>query len=334
VNDIVPTIYEVVGIQPPDVVNGYPQDPIHGVSLAYTFDDPDAEGRLHTQYFEIMGSRGIYHDGWFAAAFGPRAPWTPGLPAGFFDEQGHLAWSPDQDRWELFDLEADWSQANDLADEMPEKLAAMKEIFIMEFAKNQGFPIGGGLWVPVVRPDLRLGSPYTEWTFSGDITRLPEFAGPALGNRESLVTIDLDVPPEANGVLYALGGFSAGLSLYVRDGILAYEYNLFEIQRTHIEAQAPLRAGRAEIEVLTRYAEKRPAGPLEVTLRVDGAEVAKGVVPVSAPLGFTANDCFDVGTDLGSPVSIDYFDEAPFAFDGEIRQVRVQYTDVPSAQHQ
>ena len=108
-NDIVPTIYEILGITPPLVVNGVPQDPIDGVSFAYTFNDPNAKGQLRTQYFEVMGSRAIYHDGWMASAFGPRAPWQPGLPKGIRE------WTPDKDKWELYNLEDDWSQANDLA---------------------------------------------------------------------------------------------------------------------------------------------------------------------------------------------------------------------------
>ena len=108
-NDVVPTIYEIVGITPPRVVNGIPQDPIDGVSFAYALNDPDAPGRLVTQYFEIMGSRAIYHDGWMASATGPRLPWVPGLPPGIED------WTPDQDQWRLYNLDEDWTQANDLA---------------------------------------------------------------------------------------------------------------------------------------------------------------------------------------------------------------------------
>jgi len=326
VNDIVPTIYEVVGITPPKVVNGFQQDPIQGVSMAYTFNDANAKGRLVTQYFEIMGSRGVYHDGWFAGAFGPRAPWVPGLPKGFFDAKGQLVWSPDNDTWELYNLDEDWSQANDLAARMPEKLAQMKELFTIEFAKNQGFPVGGGLYVPMVRPDLRITPPYKEWTFAGALTRMPEFAAPALGNTENVVTIDAELPAGPSGVLYALGGFSAGLSLYVKDGVLSYEYNLFEIQRTQIKAKGKLPTGKVKIEVTTNYAVKKPAGPLDVVLKVNGQEVAKGQVPVSAPLGFTANDCLDIGTDLGSPVSLDYYDNAPFKFTGKIERVLVRYT--------
>jgi len=326
VNDVVPTIYEVVGITPPTIVNGFPQDPIEGVSMAYTFDDATAKGRLLTQYFEILGSRGIYHDGWFAGAFGPRTPWLPGLPKGFFDAQGRLTWSPDNDQWELYHLDEDWTQANDLADRMPEKLAQMKELFAIEFARNRGYPVGGGLFIPVVRPDLRMAPPYKEWTFAGALTRMPEFAAPALGNKENVVTLDAEIPAKANGVLYALGGFSGGLSLYVKDGRLAYEYNLFEIQRTQIKASSKLPKGKHRIEVVTKYAERKPAGPLDVVLKVDGKEVARGQVPVSAPLGFTANDCLDIGTDLGSPVSVDYYDRAPFKWNGGIDVMQVRYT--------
>jgi hypothetical protein len=319
VNDVLPTIYEVLGIITPRMVNGNPQDPIDGVSFAYTFGDAKAKGRLLTQYFEIMGSRAIYHDGWIASAFGPRAPWVPGAPPGI------LEWTPDKDKWELYNLEEDWSQANDLADTMPEKVAQMKEIFAIEAAKNQVLPVGGGLWVPIFHPELRISPPYTEWTFSGDITRMPEFCAPALGNKPNFVTIDAEIPVNANGVLYALGAFSGGLTCYVKDGILCYEYNLFEIMRTTIRTKEKLPTGKVKIEVQTAYAVPKPAGPLNVTLKVNGKAVAEAQVPVSAPLLFTANDCLDIGIDLGSPVSLDYYDKAPFAFNGRIWNVHVRY---------
>jgi arylsulfatase len=133
------------------------------------------------------------------------------------------------------------------------------------------------------------------------------------------------VPANASGVIYALGGFSGGLALYVKDGVLSYEYNLFEIQRTHIKAKGKLPTGKAKIEVETIYVERKPAGPLKVVLKVDGKEVASGQVPVSAPLGFTANDALDFGIDLGSPVGIEYYDQAPFKFNGTIEGAQVKY---------
>jgi len=320
VNDVVPTIYDIIGITPPRVVNGIPQDLFDGVSFRSTFNDAKAKEVKHTQYFEVLGSRGIYHDGWMASAFGPRAPWLPGLPKGIHE------WTPDKDTWELYNLSDDWSQANDLADKMPAKLADMKELFLIEFTKNSGLPIGGALWVMVFHPELRLMPPYTSWTFPGAITRMPEVAAPALGNRDNVVTVDADVPANATGVLYALGGFSGGLALYVKDGTLTYEYNLFEIMRTHIKAKERLPTGKVKIEVETSYVDRKPAGPLNVVLKVNGKEVASGVVPVSAPLVFTANDALDFGIDLGSPVGLEYYDQAPFKFNGTIEQAHVEYT--------
>ncbi|MDA8239341.1 MAG: arylsulfatase [Nitrospiraceae bacterium] len=320
VNDVVPTIYDIVGITPPSVVNGIPQDHFDGTSFAYSFADAKAKGRKLTQYFEIMGSRGIYHDGWMASAFGPRIPWVPGLPPGIRE------WTPDKDKWELYNIEEDWSQANDLAGKHPEKLAQMKELFAMQIAENKGLPVGGGLWVPIFHPEMRISTPYKEWNFVGNITRMPEFTAPALGNRPNVVTIYAEIPDKANGVLYALGGFSAGLTTYVKDSALCYEYNLFEIMRTSICSKEDLPRGKVKIEVDTTYVEPKPAGPLKVVLKVNGKEAASGVVPVSAPLLFTANECLDIGSDLGSPVSPDYYDKAPFKFNGTIEKVNVKYT--------
>jgi len=178
--------------------------------------------------------------------------------------------------------------------------------------------------------ELRAKPPYTSWTFPGAITRMPEVAAPALGNTANLVTLVVDLPPNANGVLYALGGFSGGLTLYLKDGVLSYEYNLFEIQRTAIRAKDKLSAGKVKIEVETSYVEPKPAGPLEVVLKANGKKVASGVVPVSAPLVFTANDCLDFGIDLGSPVGLEYYDRAPFKLNGTIEGARVSYLGTPA----
>lgn len=318
-NDITPTIYEILDITPPREVKGTTQDSIDGVSMAYSFNDSRAKGQLLTQYFEIMGSRSIYHDGWMASAIGPRLPWVQGV------DPAILTWTPDRDTWELYNLEEDWSQANDLAEQMPEKVAQMKDTFLIEVTKNKGLPIGGGLFVMVLHPELRITPPYTEWTFPGNFVRMPEFTAPTLGNRNNLVTIDAEIPVDANGVLYKLGAHSGGLTLFVEDGILCYEYNLFIIQRTKIRAKDKLPTGKVKIEVETAYVEQKAAGPLKITLRVNGKEVAEGIVPVSAPLGFTANDCLDIGQALGAPVSMDYREKAPFKFNGKIEQVHVKY---------
>ena len=319
-NDIVPTIYDIVGIVPPHTVNGEPQMPLAGASFARTLGDRNAPGGKKTQYFEIMGSRGIYHDGWMASARGPRLPWVPGQPPGI------ATWTPDNDTWELYHLDEDWSQAHDLAADQPEKLAQMREMFMVEAARNEVLPVGGGLWVPVYHPELRIAPPYREWEFSGDTIRMPEFCAPALGNKNNVVTIDVDIPANANGVLYALGAAAGGLTLYLDEGYLCYEYNLFILQRTKIRSEGKVPPGRGTLTVTTQYADPRPAGPLDITVARNGETLAGGQVPISAPLLFTANDCLDIGTCLGSPVSLDYRERAPFPFEGQIHRVHVAYT--------
>jgi arylsulfatase len=136
-----------------------------------------------------------------ASAFGPRVPWQQGLPPGIKE------WSPDHDTWELYNLNDDWSQAEDLADELPEKLSQMKETFAIEAARNSVYPVGGGLWIIPLHPEL-VSTPYREWNSTGDIVRMPESCAPALGNRANTVTIDAEICQNAHGVLYALGANS------------------------------------------------------------------------------------------------------------------------------
>ena len=317
--DVVPTIYEILGITAPGEVNGIHQDPIDGTSFAYSIDDAGAPGRHRVQYFEIMASRSIYEDGWMASATGPRLPWVPGAPPGI------ATWTPDADQWELYHLDEDWSQARDLAAEHPEKLAQLKELFAIEAAKNQVLPVGAGLWVPVYHPEYRISVPYTQWEMTGDTVRVPEFCAPALGNKPNVVTIEATVGDNANGVLYKLGGAGGGLTAFVVDGVLTYEYNLFLVQRTTIAASRPLPAGEVKIEIETSYVEPRAGGPLRVVLRVNGDEVGSGTVPVSAPLLFTGNDCLDIGRAYGGAVSRAYVDRMPFAFDGRIDRVHIAY---------
>ncbi|MFV0366570.1 MAG: arylsulfatase, partial [Mangrovibacterium sp.] len=316
--DIVPTIYDVVGIQAPKIVNGFAQDPIEGVSMAYSFADSKAEGRRKIQFFDILGSRGLYYDGWFASAFGPRKPWVPGLPEGAAD------WNPENDTWELYNIDEDWSQANNLAKSNPKKLAEMKSMFLTESAKYKNLPIGGGFWAAFLHPEDAPKTPYTEWNFIGRIERMPEHAAPKLGTRSTKVSMEIDVPKKAEGVLYSLGGFSGGLSCYVKDGYLCYEYNMFEISRTNIKSKTKLPSGKVNLEVVSKM-QGGPMSAMDVTLKVNGEIVAEEQVPSTVVFNFTCNDCFDLGRDLGSPVSHDYYDNAPFMFNGEIEKTHIEY---------
>ena len=317
--DIVPTIYEMVNIKAPKVVNCYNQDVMDGVSMMYSINDPTAKGTRTTQFFDIMASRGIYHDGWFASAPGPREPWVGGLPKGIKE------WSPLTDKWELYNIDEDWSQSNDLAAKNPQKLEELKALFIEESKKNKNMPIGGGLWsTALYHPEDAPAPKYSSWQFEGSMSRMPEPTAPKLGKVSSLVTLEVETSANANGVLYALGGFSGGITCYIKNGYLNYEFNLFEVQRTKVRSGKKLSAGKQKIEIESRL-ENAIGGPMNITLRVNGEIVAQGKVPAAMSLHFTSNESFDIGSDTGSPVSLDYYKQAPFVFNGKIGKTQVAY---------
>lgn len=318
VNDIAPTLYDVLGITPPTVVEGRDQKPLDGTSLAYTFDDPAQPPRKSVQYFENNASRGIYADGWYACAFGPFVPWDTPSTA-----QRLAHWDPESEPWELYDLNKDFSQANDLAATQPQKLEEMKALFRTVSRDNLVWPIGAGLWLRI-HPEDRIKSPYTKWRFDTATTRMPEFAAPGLGRQDNRVEIALDVPENASGVIYALGGFSGGLTLFMDNGVLVYEYNMLVIERYQARSASPIPAGQHAILVETAFESGKAMAPAKVVLKVDGEEVGAVVVARTVPAAFTASETFGVGVDLGSPVSPDYFDRAPFRFEGKIDSVNVE----------
>lgn len=317
VNDIAPTIYEAARIVPPKSVDGVVQDPFDGVSMAYTFANPKAAPQKHTQYFEFMGARGIYHDGWMASVTGPRLPWS-------LDLSGYLNWDSSKDQWQLYRLDRDYSQAQDLAAREPAKLAEMKALFDREARANKVYPVGGGAFV-LLNPAQRQASGLTQWHFTEAVTRMPETVAPNIKSRDNLVTVTADLPGDASGVLYALGGAGGGIALYIDNGVLVYEYNALVLRRTKVRALGKLPAGPARIEVETRMAAPRRGAPAEVVLRVNGQEVGRGTVPMTVPLLFTGSETFDVATDLGSPVSMDYAGKAPFSFNGRVLSVDIKY---------
>ena len=313
--DIVPTIYDILDITPPKVVSGAEQMPIDGRSLAYTFKDADAPTTKQEQFFDNFASRGIYKDGWMACTFGPLYPWDPANnPARM------KGWNSEDDVWELYDLRNDFSQANDLAAGHPERLAKLKEEFLVAAEDNKDFPIGGAIWTRI-HPEDVVKTKYTSWTFGPNTRRMPEFTAPGLGKKNNRVEIDLEVGDKASGVLYALGGAAGGLTCYMEDGYLCYEYNLMIIERYTVKSKQPIVAGEHTIVVDTSLS--KPGAPLTVAMTVDGDEVAKMTTRISVPAAFSASETFDVGVDLGSPVSPAYEERRPFEFDGKIRKVQV-----------
>ena len=318
VNDVAATIYDVLGIEPPHRVDGVEQDPLDGVSMAPTFDDIDAPTGKRTQYFEVMGSRGVYHDGWFAGAFGPRTPWVA-------DTSGLAGWDPDDDVWELYHLERDYSQADDLAEQMPHKLAELRDMFTIQAATNKVLPIGAGLYL-AYHPQESRASTLSEWTFFPGQTRIAEALAPKFTTGFStLATIDVTVPDAAEGVLYCVGGIAGGFTAYLDEGHLRAEYNTLGVYRYKASSADPVTAGEHQLQVEVRFDNTEREAPATITLRVNGADVGTGRVERSVAAAFTASETFDIGTDLGSPVALDYHHRAPFAFTGTIHRAHITY---------
>jgi arylsulfatase A-like enzyme len=315
VNDIAPTLYEIIGIKPPQSVNGFKQDPLDGRSFVSTFADPKAPEVKRTQYFDNNGSRAIYHQGWIACTFGPLIPWLPGAP-------GLTNWDANQDPWELYNLTNDFSEADDLAAKEPKRLAELQKVFDQQATANKVFPLGAGIWLRL-HPEDRIKTPYHSWTFDRTTTRMPEFTAPGLGRESSRVRVEAEWGENASGVLYALGGSSGGITLFMDQGRLNYEYNMMIIERYKAQTDK-IPTGKHTIEVETSLASNQPLSPAQVVIKVDGKEAARTTVQRTVPAAFTPSESFDVGIDLGAPVALDYAERRPFAFDGKIDKVKVE----------
>ncbi|CAE6851610.1 hypothetical protein R75461_07501 [Paraburkholderia nemoris] len=317
VDDIAPTIYDVLDIKAPQSVNGIAQIPLDGVSMRNSFNDANASSTHHAQYFETFGSRAMYKDGWVASVFGPRTPWVASLA-------GLAGWDPRKDQWALYHIDNDYSQAVDLAAQYPQKLAELEALFDAEARANNVYPVGAGMY-PLLNPRDRVGSRQTEWHFDDETRRVPDFVAPRLGAFSNRVTVEADVPVEASGVLYKLGGTAGGVTLYFDKGHLHYEYNAMAMWRTKLLSPKTIPPGHHRIEMDTLVTSPGRDAPADLILLVDGVEVAKATTPVTASLAFSASETFDVGANPGSSVSLDYFDRAPFKFNGRIADVHVVY---------
>ncbi|TNJ41247.1 arylsulfatase [Tamlana fucoidanivorans] len=321
VNDIASTIYDILDITPPKVVNGVEQQPLDGTSMVYTFNNPETKTTKGAQYFEILGSRGVYHDGWFAGTFGPKKPWST-------DPTGIINWEPEKEEWELYNLNEDYSQAENLADKNPEKLGELKAIFDKEATDNLVYPIGASFYTVFYSPSELPSSPLTEWSFYEGQERIPEAMAPKfVSGRSTVAIIDTEINNNTEGVLFALGGISSGFTVYIDKGFLKAEYNAMTLNRYKVASTTTIPTGKVKIEVETTYDTKERLAPATITLKVNGKEVGQGRIERSVPALHTASETFDIGVDLGSPVSLDYYDRVPFRFNGKIEKIYIKYID-------
>jgi len=232
-----------------------------------------------------------------------------------------------KDAWELYNLSQDFSQSKNLAQENPKKLAELKKLFDKEAQDNLVYPIGASLYTAFFNPHELPSSPQTEWTFYEGQDRIPEAMAPKFqSGRDSLAVIEAEIDQGAEGVLFALGGISAGFTVYMDKGLLKAEYNAMTLNRYKIASASAIPTGKVKIEVETKFDSQERMAPATVTLRVNGKQVGQGRVERSVPGTFTASETFDVGKDLGSPVALDYHKRAPFKFNGKINRIHIAYT--------
>jgi arylsulfatase A-like enzyme len=312
--DVAPTILEVAGLPQPVFVNGVQQRPIEGVSMAYSFDDARAPERHETQYFEMNGNRGIYHKGWTAVTK-HRTPWLTGevkLPA--FDE----------DIWELYDTNTDWSQAHNLAPEMPDKLHELQRLWLIEAVKYNVLPLDDR-FTERSNPDIagrpQLVKGHRQLLFGG-MGRLTENSIISYKNKSHSVTADVEVPPSgAEGVIIAVGGLTGGWSLYAKDGKPKYCYNFYGLNRYTVEGTSKIPPGQHQVRMEFEYDGGGLAKGGTVTLYLDGKEVGAGRVDQTEPFVFSADETCDVGDEFGSPVTPDY--PARKKFSGAVNWVEI-----------
>jgi arylsulfatase A-like enzyme len=322
--DVAPTVLEAAGLPHPSTVDGVPQHPIEGVSMRYSFDGGAEADRRTTQYFEMFCNRGIYHEGWTAVTR-HSTPWVM-VPLPPLEE----------DVWELYDTTSDWSQAHDLAAQMPEKVAELQELWLEEARKYNVLPLDDRRIERfnadlAGRPTLVKGN--SQILFGG-MGRLTENTVLNIKNKSHAITAQVIVPAEsAQGVIIAQGGAFAGWSLYAKDGKPTYCYNLLGLQRFKIQGDSALPAGEHQVRMEFAYDGGGLAKGGTVTLYVDGDEVGQGRVEGTVPMVFSADETADVGSDNASPVSDDY-GPTDNAFNGTVNWVQIDLgEDAEDADH-
>ena len=313
--DVAPTILEAAGLPQPTFVNGVLQEPLHGVSMLYSFNDAKAAERHETQYFEMVCNRGLYHKGWTAVTRHGNLPWV------VVGAQPPLS----DDVWELYDTSKDWSQAHDLAKEMPEKVAELKRLFDLEASKYNVFPLDDRK-AERTNPDLA-GRPQvvrgsTQLLFSG-MRRIGENTAINTKNKSHSVTAEIEIPQTgAKGVIAAHGGHMGGWSLYAHDGTLKYHYNFLGLLRSEVTASSKLPAGKHQVRMEFAYDGGGLGKGAGITLYVDGAKVGEGRVARTHAYLFSMDETMDVGSEAGEPVSPDY-GPRDNQFSGKIHWVQI-----------
>src|SRR5215203_3456036 len=317
--DVAPTVLEAAGLPQPIAVDGVQQKPIEGVSMLYAFNDATAAEQHETQYFEMFGNRGIYHKGWTAVTR-HKTPWLL---------VGETVPPFDNDTWELYDTNKDWSQSNNLAKQMPDKLLHLQRLWLIEATRYNVLPLDDRVAERLNadlagRPVLIKGK--TQILFGG-MGRLSENSVINVKNKSHSVTADIEVPAAgAEGVIIAQGGNIGGWTLYAKGGKLKYCYNLLGIQQFFAESEGQIPAGQHQVRMEFAYAGGGLGKGGTATLFIDGKNVGRGEIAATAAMLFSADDGCDVGSDTGSPISPDYGPRGN-EFSGRVKGVQISIDD-------
>ena len=317
--DIAPTVLEAVGIPEPKTVDGIEQEPMDGTSFLYTLDDPGADERHTVQYFENYGSRAIYKDGWWACAKLDRIPWdlTPKTLKRF--EPG--AYDPEQDVWQLYYLPDDFSQANDLAAQRPDKLTELKELFWQEAERNRVFPLLGGFAAFFgILPPLPT---VTRFSFAGDVQNIGPTMIPRIQGHSYAIEAHLNIPDGgAEGVLVANSDFIGGFALWIDDkGLLNHTYQFLGVETYKQTSTRPIPTGKVTVTMQFEIDQPEPGSGGRVTLWANDEQIGEGTMPHTVAMIFTTYAGMDIGRDNGGVVDLAYEDKAPYAFTGTIKEV-------------
>jgi len=318
--DIVPTILEATGIKAPETVNGITQRPIEGVSMAYTFADAGAPSTRTTQYFEMAGNRGIYNDGWMANTTPFAPPWDLAT--------GKLPDVTNGYKWELYHLTEDFTQNNDLAAKMPDKLKEMQALFLTEAAKYNVLPLDNTAFSRLLtkRPSAVAGK--TVFTYTGANAGIPVGNAPEIMNKDFTITADVTIPKGgAEGMIVTFGGRFGGYGFFLQKGKPVFVYNLLDLERFRWEGGIggkigedffgrALPPGKHTLVFDFKYDGPGPGKGGTGVLSVDGKELAKKTIEHTIPLLMSIDETLDIGSDTRSGVDDSY--QLPFKFTGTI----------------
>jgi arylsulfatase A-like enzyme len=311
--DIVPTILEAAKIKAPAYVNGIKQKPIEGVSMAYTFSKANANAPTthHVQYFEMIANRGIYKDGWYANTTPPHGPWILNAPLPPIDQY----------KWELYDLKNDYSQNDDLAAKMPDKLKAMQALFLQEAKKYNVLPLQNTTFDRAISPRPSPLAGKTVYSYQGMVTGIPDGNSPSILDRSYKITADVEIPQGGgDGIIVTEGGRFGGYGLYILKGKPVFLYNFLALDRTRLAGDDVLTPGKHTIVYDFAYDGPGLGKGGKGTLSVDGKTVATQTIPHTIPLLSVADESFDVGADTRTGVDDNDY-QVPFIFNGTIDNV-------------